>query len=158
MTPTLRARFFVPLPFARLVWPESGRGSPSAGNAPRIGEVPPVATTDDKARRAAQNQYLFHYINETIAEIRVEDGVPITERWEFLCECCSPRCQVTISLTRDEYEAARRLPSHFPIALGHNAPDIERIISLNERYAVVEEYGEAGVTATELDPRTGTAT
>jgi hypothetical protein len=112
-----------------------------------------VATAKDKAGKAARNQALFRDINERIAEITAKDHIPKDELWDFLCECWNQDCMATISLSYDEYEAIRRIPTHFPVTPGHSDPDVERVVAETKRYAVVEKFGEAGITAIELDPR-----
>ena len=112
-----------------------------------------MTTAEEKGERGARNQALFREINERIEDITGNDAVPTTELWNFVCECANTGCVQTISLGADEYEAIRRVPTHFPVALGHEYPDIERVVEQNERYAVVEKFGEAGKKAVELDPR-----
>ncbi len=98
----------------------------------------------------ARTQSLFREVNERMEEIgrdaRQVDG-------ELLCECANTECVKPIPLTRTEYEAVRRIPTHFVVAPGHDLPAIERVVEANERYAVVEKFGEAGATAVRLDPR-----
>jgi hypothetical protein len=53
----------------------------------------------------------------------------------------------------DEYEAVRRIPTHFVVAPGHDVPEIERVVEKTERYVVVEKVGDAGGFAVQLDPR-----
>ena len=35
----------------------------------------------------------------------------------------------------------------------HDVPVVERVVDANERYVIVETFGEAGITAIKLDPR-----
>ena len=98
----------------------------------------------------ARTQTLFREVNERMEEIgrdaRLVDG-------ELLCECANTDCAKPIPLTLTEYEAVRRIPTHFLVAPGHDVPAIERVVEANERYVVVEKLGEAGATAVRLDPR-----
>ena len=74
---------------------------------------------------------------------------------EFSCECADANCTESIPLIR-EYEHVRRVPTHFAVKAGHVYPDVERILETDgdgTRFVVVEKYGQAGVTAVELDPR-----
>jgi hypothetical protein len=41
----------------------------------------------------------------------------------------------------------------FPIAIGHDFPDVENVVEENERYAVVQKRGVAAEEAARLDPR-----
>ena len=91
---------------------------------------------------------LFREINERIHELnsgRASSG-------EFLCECIRRDCVAPVSLSLDEYEAVRRIPTHFAVLPGHHAPHIERIVE-TERYTTVEKFGDGGSVAVRLDPR-----
>jgi hypothetical protein len=112
-----------------------------------------MATPEEKREKGARNQSLFRDVNEKIEQLTGAQAVPTTERWDFLCECANRDCTATMSLTMEEYEAVRRVPTHFPILVGHDDPEIERVVRENDRYAVVEKFGEAGKLAVTLDPR-----
>lgn len=109
-----------------------------------------MAAEGDVQVEAARTQSLFREVNERMEEIgrdaRLVDG-------ELLCECANTECAKPILLTLTEYEAVRRIPTHFLVAPGHEDPAIERVVAANERYVVVEKFGEAGATAVGLDPR-----
>jgi hypothetical protein len=36
---------------------------------------------------------------------------------------------------------------------GHDIPEVERVVEENERFVVVEKFGESAVVAINLDPR-----
>jgi len=105
---------------------------------------------EELQRKAAHNQALFRDVNERIRQIS-DGGVPEGEPMGFICECADQECTQVIDLTLEEYEAARRVPTRFPIAVGHEVPDVERVVERSERYAIVEKFGEAGRMAAELD-------
>jgi hypothetical protein len=44
-------------------------------------------------------------------------------------------------------------PTHFPIKVGHELPEIERVVETGDGYVVVEKKGVAAEEATKLDPR-----
>lgn len=70
------------------------------------------------------------------------------------CECSFDGCPSLISLTRAEYETVRSDGATFAIAIDHENPELDRVVSEHERYAVVEKWTrEAGVMARETDPR-----
>jgi hypothetical protein len=96
--------------------------------------------------KAARNQALFRDVNERVNEIS-EGGVPDGELIGFICECADAECFRTIELTRDEYAEARRIPTRFPIAVGHEWSEVERVVERCERYEVVEKFGESGKIA-----------
>jgi hypothetical protein len=72
----------------------------------------------------------------------------------YVCECSFPGCPSLLELTRDEYEQVRTIGTHFAIALDHENPEIDRLISENGRFAVVEKFLVAGRRmALRADPR-----
>jgi hypothetical protein len=58
---------------------------------------------------------------------------------EFICECGDSGCTKGIVLTNGEYEAVRDHPTRFAIAVGHEIERIERVVSVNEQFTVVEK-------------------
>lgn len=112
-----------------------------------------MITADARHEKAARNQSLFRDINERIVEITEDGGMPKQEVWELICECADEACVEPIALTYPEYEAIRRIPTHFPIKPGHEIPDVERVVERHERYQVVEKLGESGKIAVSRDPR-----
>jgi hypothetical protein len=103
---------------------------------------------DVPASKGAQNQALIREVNERIEALSNEAAHP-----EFLCECADENCIETIALSIAEYESIRSSPVCFPVAPGHDYPEFERVTEANERYVVVEKFGEAGEVVRELDPR-----
>jgi hypothetical protein len=59
---------------------------------------------------------------------------------EYVCECSYRGCASILALTRDEYEGVRAEGTYFAIALNHENPEIDQIVSENERFAVVEKF------------------
>ncbi len=112
-----------------------------------------MQTKGDRPARGARNQALFREVNERIEQISEDQGIPTSELWDLLCECADTDCTENIAVTHDEYEAVRRVPTRFVVKPGHVYPDIERVVDENERYAVVEKFGDAGVVSVKLDPR-----
>lgn len=108
-----------------------------------------MATNGRDEIEGAKTQSLFREVNERIEEITQANET----NGEVLCECADRECTATIPLTVDEYEAVRLFPTHFFVVPGHVNRRIERVIGENGRYAVVEKFDEAGVTAVKLDPR-----
>jgi hypothetical protein len=74
-------------------------------------------------------------------------------RGAFRCECARAGCNVLVSTTPREYERVRGDPRHFLIALGHELPEVERVVKTTSNYPVVEKFGEAGAIAEATDPR-----
>jgi hypothetical protein len=68
-------------------------------------------------------------------------------------ECADESCTAPIELTLAEYEAVRSHPNQFAVLPGHVYPEVERVVSENERYVVVSKLGKGGEYATQHDPR-----
>jgi hypothetical protein len=97
--------------------------------------------------RAAQDESVERDVNEEIEAASTRAGLA-----EYRCEC--PRdCDVLVSMTLDEYEAVRSVPTHFIVASGHLLVGVEVVVHENSRYTVVEKIGAAAPVASALDPR-----
>jgi hypothetical protein len=58
---------------------------------------------------------------------------------EFVCECSNTECSSTIELTVAEYERVRSNPTWFVIKADHDLAQIERVVSRDDGYGVVEK-------------------
>ncbi len=97
---------------------------------------------DWRKERVARNEAQFRDINEQLeAGLRQVRHAP--ELQDFVCECGNRTCDQLISLSFDEFEAVRRDSRRFAVAPGHGLPDTERVVASNDRYEVVEKFGEA---------------
>ena len=103
---------------------------------------------EDQARKAAKNQALFRDVNERIEEL-------VGKAWHpaFVCECADEHCIETLELSLAEYESIRASPIRFPVKVGHDYPEFERVVAVSDGYAVVEKIGAAAEVARKLDPR-----
>jgi hypothetical protein len=106
------------------------------------------------AIQAAKDQSLFRGVNERLLDMN-KGFDEVSGDADFLCECASQDCIKHVSLTLDDYEEIRRVPTHFAVtdSMDHVFADVERIFAKRDGYFVVEKFGEAGVAAIELDPR-----
>jgi hypothetical protein len=104
--------------------------------------------------RAAQNQSLFRDINERIEQLNeaFETVLPLSE---WVCECADTNCVQHVEMSLAEYEALRAEPNRFAVIAGHEASDVERVVSRTERYIVVEKIGAGAPVAVGNDPRRG---
>jgi hypothetical protein len=104
------------------------------------------AVERDEERRA-KNENLFRRINEGIEEVvehsRVVHSTPVA----FVCECSRPDCSAALEMSLEEYKEVRRNGHRFLVAPGHEDPQIERVVDVNLRYAIVEKLGQAGAIA-----------
>lgn len=93
--------------------------------------------------RLARNQSLFREVNERIqylGEVNERIGYNAEAATsEFVCECSNTECISTIELTVVEYERVRSNPTWFVIKPNHDLVQIERIVSRDDGYAVVEK-------------------
>ena len=96
-----------------------------------------------RAERMARNEVASREFNEEIEE--AYEGEPPSNRLDIVCECALKMCDRTIDITMAEYRMVRSDPRQFAIVPEHLIGDIERIISENDRFAVVnQEGGDAG--------------
>jgi DNA-directed RNA polymerase subunit RPC12/RpoP len=101
--------------------------------------------------RIAKNEDRARSLNESLergGRGHGADGIA-----EFLCECGNADCNRTIEIPITEYEEVRRNPKRFIIARGHNADDVEVVVSEKRSYNVVEKLGRPGEIAQDLDDR-----
>ena len=105
--------------------------------------------------RLAKNQALFRAVNERVEALANESGT--RGQHDFVCECASPECGSRIELAIGEYEAIRRIPTHFFVLPHHVFPEVEVIVDDRSRYVVVEKMGAAGEVATAVDARRAAA-
>jgi hypothetical protein len=108
----------------------------------------------DWREQEAVNETVFREMNEWTLEdndARLGLDRPIDA---YLCECSDRLCSDPIRLTRAEYEGIRSVGVRFAIAVDHENPEIDRLLSENERFAVVEKfYGAPARIARDSDPR-----
>jgi hypothetical protein len=77
--------------------------------------------------KAARNKALWREVNERIRAVAAT-----SEHMEFRCECADLDCTQTLNLTVAEYERIRISGVRFPIAVGHNFPEVENVVEENE--------------------------
>ncbi len=100
----------------------------------------------------ARNEALFREVNERIEA--VSKAAPLDEEpIGFLCECDNKDCAEKVGASQAEYEDVRRVATHFIVLPGHEDPAVERVVSENARFLIVEKRGKAGQDAEETDPR-----
>ena len=94
--------------------------------------------------------------NEWIEQTReiASDGGTVTEL--FVCECGDASCRSRISLTRPEYEAVRSYATRFAIAVDHENPEIDQLVTEGSRFSVVQKIaGSPARIARETSTRHG---
>lgn len=100
---------------------------------------------DESAKRRAANEVAFRNANERVREL-AEGFRDVSDTARFVCECGRADCVEQIELTLAEYERVRREPTWFFILKGHENTEVERVVSEEDEYLVVEKLsgGPAG--------------
>lgn len=98
-----------------------------------------------------RNESLFRETNEAIERGQWPNEPDKLVR--FRCECARMECSEAVLLTLAEYEQVRSEGRRFLVVPGHELPEIEFVVSSNDRYSVVEKRTAAGQEAEAEDPR-----
>ena len=97
----------------------------------------------ESLERLARNQTLFREVNERIeylADVNERIGYHAEDATSgFVCECSNPECIETIELNFEAYERIRSNPTWFLLKPDHDISQIERVVSRDDGYAVVEK-------------------
>jgi hypothetical protein len=75
-------------------------------------------------------------MNERLSDLYADGERPDRR---FVCECGDHACTDGITLTVEEYDAIRGHPTRFAIVRGHEFEFGERVVSVNDGFAVVEK-------------------
>ncbi len=111
---------------------------------------------DDRHERIAKNEAMFRSVNREIEQTSEQFGEGPEDSIEVLCECGKDPCSATIELTIAEYDEAHRERDRFVVEPGHEDEGIERVVKRDERYLVVDKFGEAEEIAEDEERREGT--
>ena len=111
-----------------------------------------VSGMDAREERLAKNELVFRDVNERVEEL-ARAHTRDEHNLGFLCECSNVDCTLRLPLTLTAYEQARRDPSQFIVALGHQLPEIEEVVCVGDGYQIVRKQGAAAMIAEERDPR-----
>lgn len=95
---------------------------------------------DSEARRQTRMRSFNEWVKDANESMGLHEGTD-----SFRCECGDPGCLYSIDLTREEYESIRRFSTRFAVVPNHENPESDRVVSENQRYAVVEKL--AGQTS-----------
>jgi hypothetical protein len=89
---------------------------------------------DREARRQTRTRSFNEWVEDANESMGLHSGTDA-----FRCECGDPHCVFSIDLTRAEYESVRDYPTRFAVVPNHENPESDRVVSENERYAIVEK-------------------
>jgi hypothetical protein len=106
---------------------------------------------EESERRLARNEVLFRETNEAIE--RGQWPADPAKHVRFRCECSRVSCGEAVEITLAEYEQVRKFPRRFVVAVGHETPEIEKVVRRRQSHVIVEKTDAAGATAEESDPR-----
>jgi hypothetical protein len=116
-------------------------------------EHPPVEPSDERARRIGLNETVFREVNERVDGLAHDFGVD-DEPLELLCECGDAGCVERISMSTAAYRELRSDSTTFAIVRGHDAPDLETVVSERDGFDVVRKHpGDPARLASETDRR-----
>jgi hypothetical protein len=110
--------------------------------------------SDHRDERAAMNQMLFRDLNERVKDLDSSFTVVIPVG-AWICECANDGCSERIRMSAEEYEVIRSDGARFFVAAGdeHVWPDVEDVTDRNDRYWIVEKFGQAADLVKSGDPR-----
>jgi hypothetical protein len=91
--------------------------------------------TRRKKVQAARTEALFRSVNNHIAA--AADG--LVDEAEFVCECADAGCATRLEAPLDEYEEVRTDPKLFLVRPGHADEEVERVVSDEGDYEIVEK-------------------
>jgi hypothetical protein len=98
----------------------------------------------------ARNEARFRTQNEWVETAGKAHGSLLS----FVCECGDGECDETIELTREEYEFVRATSNRFALAVNHENPESEKVVTECDRFAVIDKIEGWGLRiARETDPR-----
>jgi hypothetical protein len=97
------------------------------------------------------NEATFRRLNESVhCEYGETDYAGLIG---FLCECGDLSCELTIEMTRAEYESVRADARRFAVVADHAIAMAEDVVERHKRYIVVEKRPETAEVAERSDPR-----
>jgi hypothetical protein len=109
---------------------ESAASSTDAGAAARRVE---------RKRRVGQNEQGFRDYNNRKLQHASVDETDDQEPIQFVCECGDKDCDQRLVITAAGFTTAHSAPNRFIVKPGHVYPDVERVVTENETFAVVEK-------------------
>ena len=92
--------------------------------------------TRRKKVEAARTEALFRSVNNHIAAAAEHS---VVDEAHFVCECADTGCAEKIEAPLDEYEEVRTDPKLFLVKPGHADEDVERVVSEEGGYQIVEK-------------------
>jgi len=109
---------------------------------------------DARDAEKAETESLFREVNERIHAVNAQRAL-LDLPEDLICECAQPECSERVAINALEYQGLRAHSTWFLIAPSeeHFFPEVERIITKNGTYWIVEKHDGAVRIAEHLDPR-----
>jgi anti-anti-sigma factor len=93
-----------------------------------------------RKRRIIKNEQTFRDYNNRRMQSEAIDATDDHEPIPFICECGSSDCIQSIMVTAAQFSEAHAAPNLFLVKPGHVYPDLERVVSEHETFAIVEKH------------------
>jgi anti-anti-sigma factor len=108
----------------------------SAGSSTDPGAA---ARRQERKQRIVRNEQAFRDYNNRRLQRASVDETDDQEPIQFVCECGDKDCDQPLVMTAAGFTTAHSAPNRFIVKPGHVYPDVERIVTENETFAVVEK-------------------
>ena len=92
-------------------------------------------------RRLTENEVVFRSVNQEAQEFASET-LGDSYALPFYCECSNLKCRHRIKISAKEYREIHENDHRFIVKVGHEIPEIEKIIKRERSFIVVEKYGD----------------
>lgn len=94
-----------------------------------------------RRKRLIENEVIFRSVNKDVQNF-IEDSPKHSEndRALFYCECSKPNCLRKIKLSAKKYAELHKDKKHFMVLVGHEYPEVERVIDKTKNYQIVEKF------------------
>jgi hypothetical protein len=97
---------------------------------------------NSSGRRLKENEIIFQLANQTVAEFVTEESGGKDPVVRFYCECSNLECRGRIPLRASDYNKFHKNKRHFIVLEGHEMAEIEKVVSKQDGFCVVEKDGE----------------
>jgi hypothetical protein len=98
---------------------------------------------DARHQRVSRNEATYRAVNREIERVSEELGEGPQDQLTVICECGQDDCSKTLDLTLAEYERTHVQRDRFVVAPSHEDEQLEHVVERNDRYLVVDKFGEA---------------
>lgn len=105
---------------------------------------------DSDEYASAQNEDLGRRINERINRRAIPGS---GDNIWVVCECSNGDCEERIQMSLEDYESVRQADSCFIVCVGHESPELERVVGRGDSWLTVEKTGNAKRITRELEER-----